>query len=326
MKEIRTGATDGHGSQVVSLIVDATYRCNARCAYCRWGDGRTFERADAPISELCLSSDWLASARIGRVVFSGGEPLLHPSLPTAITHYQSQGVVERVVITNGLRADQARVAQCLRAGATGITFSIDAVDASVVEVARRMSRTQHERVLRNLSDTCSHARSRSLEVSVNCVLSAANCSVSTVQELAEHASSLGVTAVKFQPIFDDGYLGTNAPQLQLGATHAAVIREMGADTVNWGISTNPRSFFFELADLLEGATLPGRSCRLGGRTYVLQPDGLVICPWIHAPVIAACDDLPNKIRDFAAMTASCSTGPNCFCLQPREQRWFDALS
>ncbi len=75
-----------------SLIVDVTYRCNARCSYCRWGDGRTSERRDPAVADLCVAPELLRAASVWRVVLSGGEPLLHPQLADVLAHYTAADV------------------------------------------------------------------------------------------------------------------------------------------------------------------------------------------------------------------------------------------
>ena len=304
-----------------SLIVDVTYRCNARCSYCRWGDGRTSERRDLAIADLCAAPDLLRTGGIGRVVLSGGEPLLHPQLVDVLAHYEGAGVAERVVITNGLTATRARVESCRRAGATGFAFSIDAIDEAAARAARAMSSAQIERVLANLSEAGRNARGDGLEITVNCVLSAANCSVEIVRQLAVRVSSCGASAIKFQPVFDDGYLGSNAPGLRLRRQHARVVRAIGADAQSWGLATNPRRFFADLAAVCEGCALDGASCGLGERTFVLQSGGIIVCPWIGARPAGTTDELPRVLRDFRAATATCGTGTHCFCLQPRDHSW-----
>ena len=304
-----------------SLIVDVTYRCNARCSYCRWGDGRTSERHDTAVVDLCAASGLLRAAGVGRVVLSGGEPLLHPQLTDVLTHYRGAGVPERVVITNGLTATRARVESCRRAGATGFAFSIDAVSEEAAFAARAMSPAQIERALAHLADAGGRARDEGLEITVNCVLSAANCSVELARELALRAAACGASAIKFQPVFDDGYLGSNAPGLRLGRQHATAVRAIAADAPTWGLATNPGSFFADLAEVCEGRALDGASCGLGERTFVLQAGGIVVCPWIGARPAGAIDELPTVLRDFRAATATCGTGAHCFCLQPRDHAW-----
>ena len=304
-----------------SLIVDVTYRCNARCHYCRWGDGHTAERHDLAAAELCAAPSVLRDARVGRVVLSGGEPLLHRQITDVLAHYTAAGVRERVVITNGLTATRTRLESCRRAGATGFAFSIDAIDETAAFSSRAMSGAQVERVLAHLADAGRHARRTELEITVNCVLSAANCSVDTVRQLALRAAACGASAIKFQPVFDDGYLGSKAPGLRLCRRHAPVVRAIGADAPSWGVATNSASFFADLAAVCEGRALDGASCGLGERTFVLQSGGIVVCPWIGARPAGTTDDLPTVLRDFRTATATCGTGAHCFCLQPTDHAW-----
>lgn len=312
-------------SEPASLVIDVTYRCNARCRYCRWGDGRTAERADRPMRELCVDRGLLRSANIKRVVFSGGEPLLHGDLSRILGYYADAGVSERIVITNGLAASPARIQKCHAAGATGFAFSIDTADADIAAVVRGMSAHQHARILRHFEASAGYAATHGLEFTINCVLSSANCDPGAVRRLVSWASSAGASAIKFQPIFDDGYLGRNAPELQLRSACAGGLRAIGADAESWGIPTNPPAFFSDLATMLDGVALPGTACRLAGRSYVLLGAGLVICPWIPPLPIPTPGEIPRAIEKLGSILPSCSTGPHCFCLQPRDQRWFNEV-
>lgn len=308
----------GRQMSAASLIIDLTYRCNARCSYCRWGDGRTGERSDLPVGELCISAAILAAAGIGRVVLSGGEPMLHPALATVLAHYTAEGVAERIVITNGLLATRPRVAALHAAGATGFAFSVDSVDPEVAGAARATTAAQLASVLAHLSSAGEYAARHGLELGVNCVLSAANCDLAGVRRLVASAWERGATSLKFQPTFDDGYLGTNAPHLRLGPEHADVILDIGRDAASWPITTNGSAFFADLAATCSGVRLHSRACGLGGRTFVLQSGGLVVCPWIGAP--PARGPAP-ALAAFEEGRKACATGPHCFCLQPRGQVW-----
>ncbi len=230
-------------------------------------------------------------------------------------------VRERVVITNGLTATGDRLDSCRRAGATGFAFSLDAIDETPAFATRAMSPAQIERVLAHLAHAGRCAGPDGPEVTVNCVLSAANCSLEIVRRLALRAAACGASAIKFQPVFDDGYLGTNAPGLRLGRQHAEVVRAIAADAPSWGLATNPASFFADLVAVCEGRTLDGASCGLGGRTFVLQAGGIVVCPWIGARPAGTTDDLPAVLQEFRRATATCGTGAHCFCLQPRDHAW-----
>jgi molybdenum cofactor biosynthesis enzyme MoaA len=304
-----------------TLIVDITDRCNARCRYCRWGDGQTKSRAHRPLAEVCADPAVVRAAGISRAVLSGGEPLLHPDLETIIAHYAECGVVERVVITNGLVATQPRLEGCHHAGATGFAFSVDAVDEDVAKMSRAMSASQVEVILRHLGDAAAMAALHNLELTVNCVLSAANCSVDAIRRLADRCADAGARAIKFQPVFDDGYLGENAPELRLSRAHAEVVRAIGTDSARWRISTNATRFFEDVARLCEGGELDANSCGLGGRVLVLQRGGYVVCPWVGARPGRGPSELGLIQSGYQAATKVCKTGPHCFCLQPPGHSW-----
>jgi MoaA/NifB/PqqE/SkfB family radical SAM enzyme len=308
------------------LVVDLTYRCNARCRYCQWGDGKSNERVDPSPEKLCLDPEFLRTAGIERVVFSGGEPLLYPHLYEVIDWYKQLGVPERVLITNGLLANRTRIEKCESVGVSEFVFSIDALEAGPSESARAMSATLHSLILNNLQLASEVSDRTGAKLTINCVLSSINCDLNTITALVEHAASVGVSSVKFQPVFDDGYLGRNAPHLRLARQHASTIRTIGIKAKHWPLETNLGSFFTDLALYLEGHKLPGSACGLLERSYVLQEEGLVICPWIKAPEVNSARALPSAHRSFAKQTPQCETGPHCFCLQPPDHSWFHALS
>src|SRR5206468_12552149 len=106
-----------------TLVVDVTYRCNSPCLYCQWGT-HSLRKPHRPFAEVCVPAASLAALQIDKVVFSGGEPALHPSL-NRILQYYSDLVSERLVITNGLLLDREMRTRLLAAGATAFTFSID---------------------------------------------------------------------------------------------------------------------------------------------------------------------------------------------------------
>lgn len=303
------------------LVIDVTYRCNARCRYCRWGDGNSSSRTDRSAAELCVDPTMLRAASIERVVLSGGEPMLHSGLAVILQHYRSAQIPQVVVITNGLVATSSRLETCCSNGATGFAFSIDSSPDTDATCARAMTCSQHKRIFRNLRDAGSLAKSHGIELTVNCVLSAANCTLGSIQRLAHNCAGCGASEIKFQPVFDDGYLGDNAPELALGPEHADTIRAIGHDTSRWAIATNPIHFFENVASVCEGRILDGRSCSLDNNTLVLQNGGVVICPWISSNPAMTAADLPRLSSEFREAKQSCTTGPQCFCLQPRNQTW-----
>ncbi len=68
---------------------------------------------------------------IERIVFSGGEPLLHPNFREIVGYY-GKSVNEVVMITNGLLLDDKRLDDYCDQGLTGVTFSLDSTDEQIL--------------------------------------------------------------------------------------------------------------------------------------------------------------------------------------------------
>lgn len=71
----------------------------------------------------------LAGAGAKHVAFSGGEPLLRRDLPAIMRKGRAAGIKAYSLVTNGLAADAARVAQLRKAGLVSAQVSLDGVDA-----------------------------------------------------------------------------------------------------------------------------------------------------------------------------------------------------
>ncbi|MEQ1633547.1 MAG: radical SAM protein [Planctomycetota bacterium] len=310
--------------RLTTLVVDTTLQCNMRCVYCRWGDGATRRDSHGDARNLVLDRALLRETGIERVVFSGGEPLLHPDLLQVIASYASLGVASIVVITNGLLASHEKLRAIQGAGATGVTFSLDSIAPAIAYRTRRLEVGQLARVLEHLS-VAGAMRSDAWEVSVNTVLSAANVDPTTLVDLATEVQRRGAGWMKVQPVFDDGYLGASAPDLRLGARHVDSVIACGRALSIHSLPSNPMSFWEDLAAMLRGQRFAGSSCGLARRSWVLHQHGLMICPWIQAGIVGR-DGVRAAIRGFAAESSLCTPDTNCFCMQKPTHRWLQSRS
>lgn len=302
-----------------TLVVDATLQCNMRCAYCRWGDGVPRRDSGGDLDSLVVDAGLLRETGVQRVVFSGGEPLLNANLPRVVEAYAEIGIGSIVVITNGLLASRERLSSLQRAGATGVAFSLDTVCPATAYRTRRLDVAQLRRVLRNLA-LAGAMQVDGWEVSVNAVLSAANVVPELLLQLATEVQRRGALWLKFQPIFDDGYLGSSAPDLRLGPHHSEAVRACGRAMSTHSLASNPAVFWDSLAAMLGGQRFQGASCGLAGRSWVLHREGLMICPWIQGGVIGS-DGSRAAIDRFASEAARCIPGTNCFCMQRPSHVW-----
>jgi len=119
-----------------SLVVDVTYKCNASCKYCQWGDHANQTHEHQPPEAVLLSWETLRLMGTERVVVSGGEPLLRQDLEKLVEHYHRLQLKSIVTITNGILFSLRRLKSLVGAGLTGVTFSLDAVDPKVLKESR----------------------------------------------------------------------------------------------------------------------------------------------------------------------------------------------
>lgn len=84
-----------------------TSRCDGACRYCRFPELHATAPREFSTAETADLIDELAAAGTVKLNLTGGEPLLHPGLPTLLARARARGLFT-VVSTNGLRlADRA---------------------------------------------------------------------------------------------------------------------------------------------------------------------------------------------------------------------------
>jgi molybdenum cofactor biosynthesis enzyme MoaA len=311
-------------------VIDVTYLCNATCRYCQWGNEFTPGRAHRTLEEILIPEETLRSLGTQRVVLSGGEPRLNPHLKQVLSHYR-QLVEQVVVITNGYGLDTTEVSRLVQAGATGITVSLDSIFSEVTIATRETPPAVHAKILSNLEKIAAGART--FELGINSVVSHPTANWENVRALLQWGLNLRVDFVKFQPVFDDGYVGRNAPELKLSPSDIPALLEI-SDSVD-SIShppTNPREFWKDLAELTSGEELPSRACGLGPRHSILTRDKLNICYWLDSasfgvgsePVTAtSVADVRSRFEDEKL---KCRVGFHCFCTQNIGHKWKEPMA
>ncbi len=308
-----------------TTVIDVTYLCNATCKYCQWGNKSTPGRIHRPLTDILLPESTLRSLETQRIVLSGGEPRLHPDLEQILRYYR--GIVDDViVITNGYGLDKTEVSRLVEAGATGITLSLDSLFPDVTRATRETPFALHTRILSNMEKIA--APPRTFELGINSVVSHPTANWHSTRGLLEWGFGLRVDFVKFQPVFDDGYVGQNAPQLKLTSLDVPGLLEI-SDSVD-SIThppTNPSGFWKDLARLASGEGLPSRACGLGPRHSILTRQKLNICYWLDSASFGeATAPLPVDRADtvrkrFEEDKLGCKVGFHCFCSQNMGHKW-----
>jgi MoaA/NifB/PqqE/SkfB family radical SAM enzyme len=265
-----------------------------------------------------------------RIVLSGGEPRLHPHIKQILSHYR-QFVDQVIVITNGYGLDMTEVSSLLQSGATGITLSLDSVFSDMATATRETSRALHAKILVNLEKIAK--ADRLFELGINSVVSHPTANWPNVRALLEWGLNLKVDFVKFQPVFDDGYVSQNAPELKLSPFDGPALLEI-SDSVE-SIShppTNPSEFWRDLAELASGERLPSRTCGLGPRHSILTGQKFNICYWLDSASFVGPSDLltadsASAVRArFADEKLKCKVGFHCFCTQNIGHKWKEPMA
>lgn len=307
-----------------TTVVDVTYLCNARCRYCKWGDKSTGDRSHRSLQEILLPEEVLKALGTQRLVLSGGEPLLNPQISEILAYY-SKLVDELIIITNGYNLNRSGVNRLIASGVTGITVSLDSIHESEVFETRKTSAQLLTSLLERLNEISKMPRN--FELGINAVVSHPTANWITVRDLLEYGSGLRVDFVKFQPIFDDGYVGRNSSQLVLSHVDSENLRTVAKmiDTIAHPL-TNPSSFWQDLASLTLGEILPATSCGLGLGHSILTKDSLNICYWLDSSSFGSIDSI-NSLEakrtriDFERKKQVCKVGYHCFCTQNISHVW-----
>lgn len=304
-----------------TTVVDVTYLCNATCRYCRWGDGFTPGRVAQDLKKVLIPASTLEMIGTKRVVISGGEPRLHPNISEILEHYGSL-VDELVVITNGYGLDVEAAGALLDAGATGITVSLDSVDVMESFMTRRTPPVLHGEVIRNLKEMAGPGRR--FELGINSTVTSVTANWITVGDLLRFGIELDLDFVKFQPIFDDGYVSANSPDLMLDASNTASLLEVATrlETVEHP-PTNPSGFWADVAELAGGGRLPPSECALGPSDAISVGGQLGICYWVGSSRYGHLDRLgyATATSRFEEDKQKCRVGFHCFCNQGLGHVW-----
>jgi molybdenum cofactor biosynthesis enzyme MoaA len=306
-----------------TTVLDITYQCNATCKYCQWGN-RSISKSHLPIAETCLPAKTISALGTKRIVLSGGEPRLHPKLSQIISHYK--GLVDSiVVISNGYGLCRHEIAQLIEWGATGVTVSLDSISEDESLLVRETPPNVHRQMMANLKDIGQHKAD--FEIGLNSVVSHVTANWQTIRKLLEFASKINADFVKFQPIFNDGYVGLRAPYLMLTSSDSQRLHEIAAllESVEHP-PTNPPGFWEDIADLADGKVLSPTMCNLANHSVAIR-NRLNICYWLNQSSFGEANselEEPNicsVLDSFKDLKTRCKVDFHCFCTQGLSHIW-----
>lgn len=106
-----------------------TYRCNNHCSHCY--NARSRNTPELSLEEWKRVIDKVWALRIPHIVFTGGEPTLHPDLPEMIAYAEAQGVITGLN-TNGRKlADPTFLNALVDAGLDHVQITLESHDAAI---------------------------------------------------------------------------------------------------------------------------------------------------------------------------------------------------
>jgi MoaA/NifB/PqqE/SkfB family radical SAM enzyme len=180
------------GSGTEKLVLNLTYRCNNRCAFCAVGN--RVRRDGDPRSQHALLERYRA-AGVRLVDLDGGEPTLHAELFPLVAHAARLGYERIAVTTNGRRCSYPAYARRLAtSGVTTVLVSLHGPDPAthggLVGVPEAFEQTVAG--IRNLVA----AAPAGLELGVNATVTRAN--VERLDALAALVASLGIRWMNLQ--------------------------------------------------------------------------------------------------------------------------------
>lgn len=112
---------DGGVRQVFFAI---TNRCDADCLFCGFQRTKRMKRKTLDVTDVLNSLDFMRENNFRIVSFTGGEPLLHSSLPSIIKHASQNGMLTRTG-TNGIRLSKPLISDFKEANLGYLWISID---------------------------------------------------------------------------------------------------------------------------------------------------------------------------------------------------------
>jgi len=310
-----------------TLVVDVTYKCNLRCRYCKWSIDNKVIRDNIESNKITISTSILDALEIGRVVFSGGEPLLRDDIYNLINHYNKIGL-ETILITNGLKISDDVLNKLIKSGLDGLTFSIDSLDFEVLSNLRKLKKEEFNRVVNFISTL--GRKNNGLEIGINTTLTPLNISNDNIQQLYEFVLMNDLNFIKFQPFFDDGYRDKCGKELLFEEENTDEIKKNAEITERYlkkGVNTNPTNFWHDINDLIIGKTLDPNNCSALEHQVMLIEGGLQSCYWkpnfkFKQKNIEK-EYMRDEIVEYKKSLNRCKVDYRCFCNQPLNHTWSD---
>lgn len=152
-KERRPVLTDRFGRTVDYVRIAVTSACNLRCTYCLKDDAPAqTQRLATPDAARLIAL--LGGIGVKKIRFTGGEPLLHPSIAELVSIAKTTPGIDAIrITTNGVLLDR-QLDALVEAGLDGVNLSLDTLDREkFISITRRNRFAQVRKALDRLLAT-----------------------------------------------------------------------------------------------------------------------------------------------------------------------------
>ncbi|MHA1248657.1 MAG: radical SAM protein [Candidatus Helarchaeota archaeon] len=311
------------------LIIDITYKCNSSCNYCQWSSTNSIRNRVVPIKNLLISKEYLENLNITRIVINGGEPIISPNLQNVLTYYNKFNFAIRL-ISNGIKLNEKNLYHLISQGVKEFVISLDSLSYEIYAKNRNISQKIFKKILNNLNILVKVAENLDLFLGLNVVLTSKNCYLENILELIDYAKNNNFNQIKFQPVFDDGYLSRNMPELILNKENIPQLTEIKKYFYNVKFPkkfSNPIGFWSDLIALLSGIKLNPLNCKVMDNAILLHEGILKFCYWCNyinygsISNVLSKNEIINIEHNFIKGLCNCIVQPQCFCLQPIDHKW-----
>lgn len=319
---------------MTELIIDICYECNSSCYYCQWNkdNKNDIEFNEIHLHDLLVPPESLKTLNIDRIILSGGEPTLSKYIQEVVKYYNHLELPIRI-ISNGILLNRNKIKFYSGLGIKEFVISIDTLYSENYRMHSSNQSTLFKKILKNLKNISVIRRDSPSIVSflgLNVVITSMNCNWNEIEKIISYSQINNIDQVKFQPVFDDGYLSYNAPMLNLTEKNSkdldTIYSNLRLKKYNSNF-TNNIEFWRDVKNLIEGKTLVSDKCALRNNTVLLHEGLLKFCFWCQHTIYGKSNSyfshkLINNIRaEFTKKLESCDVKPYCFCLQPITHKW-----
>ncbi len=266
-----------------SIIWDVTNRCNLMCRHC-YVEAEHGSTVEPSTEEARAIMDQLRKAKVFRLSFSGGEPLLREDLHELLTYATKYFSVD--VASNGLLITEDTARNLKSTGIGLVQLSLDGLEEAHDYLRGRKG------AFKKLVEACRILKEAKIPFGVTSVIYRKN--FTQVRELIAFAESLGAFTIRVYRLIHAGR-GKNMSSLDLTPSEYKKALEEVYRYEGKIIAVADEAFGF----LLHGKENPHQwvGCQAGRTIAGIKANGEVVpCPMFEDPVFY-CGKVPDK--DFA---------------------------